>query len=122
MKVDYEYYDMNYDICDSYIISNVEGVKKPFIEKYLLYKDIIVNILEKNDNVLSATLWEDDVNYDYDFYITLKNIDIQSEILKLSKQLNCISINLHVDNNQIEDSINENDDFVSFDLFCNIDM
>lgn len=111
-------------MCDElmYLINDCDGLNKPFIENYLRIKKNIEDILSKNVNVNYFEQDLMDVAYDFDFLVEIvNNDDTCSNIINLIKEIEShIDINIYLINEQIEDSILDNEEFITFDIYCNI--
>ena len=111
-------------MCDElmYLINDCDGLNKPFIENYLKIKKDIEDILNKDINVNYFEQDLMDVAYDYDILIEIVNDDNTcSNIINLIKEIEShINIDIYLLNEQIEDSILDNEEFITFDIYCNI--
>lgn len=106
-----------------YIIHDVEGIRKPIIEYYLLCQHDIEYLIRENINVIDYEQDLEDVNYDYDFVIQFANKDnILDEILKLKHQIeNSVSVDVKLINEQIEDIIlSETEEELIIDFYINL--
>lgn len=109
----------------NYIIHDIEGIRKPIIEKYLSYQNDIIYLIREDINVID---WEqdlEDVNYDYDFIISFINKDnILNEILELKQKIEkSLPVNVKLLDEQIENVIlNEAEKEVIIDFYINIKM
>ena len=111
-------------MCDKlmYFINDCDGLNKPFIENYLRIKKNIEDILSKNVNINYFEQDLMDVAYDFDFLVEVVNDDNTcSNIINLIKEIEShIDIDIYLLNEQIEDSILDNEEFITFDIYCNI--
>ena len=107
----------------NYIIHDVEEIRKPIIEYYLLCQHDIEYLIRENINVIDYEQDLEDVNYDYDFVIQFTNKDnILDEILKLKHQIeNNVSVNVKLIDEQIEDIIlSETEEELIIDFYINL--
>ena len=107
-----------------YIIHDEEGIMKPFIEKYIKCQKYIPNLIqEKCKDLINLEYDYEDVNYDYNLILTLKNHDnIEKSIYKLKRELeSSLPITVHLLDEQIEDALlNEAEEEIIIDIYANL--
>ena len=81
-------------------------------------KNEILNIFNNCSQVVDVEIDNEDISYDYDFIVTLKNDNnVYKAILKLTFLIECLNLSVHTLYEQIEDNINEKKEYISIDFY-----
>lgn len=103
----------------NYIIYDVDGMRRPIIEKYLEVEEQLINVF-KNSEYIETFEFED--MYIHDDYVVCATFEYPRDIFKFKKHLEksvpCVSVRF-VDG-QVEDAIHEDDIELAVDFLINL--
>ena len=106
---------------ETYIINEINGMRKPIIERYLKLQKTLDNLFDNCDAVINFEQDYEDVAYDFDYMITLKNNDdAKQNIFKLRDWINKHTVlYAKILEDQLEDALLDKDEeYIVIDLYC----
>lgn len=100
-------------------------MNKPIYEKIRIIEKEIEYIILQDDNVVDMEIEDDDIVADYDFLLTFNNKEnvkqlVEDLVENIENKLSYISVD--VLNEQIEDGLKEDSEFIMVDFYCNINL
>lgn len=98
---------------------------KPIYEKIEYLGEKLYMIILTDSRVVDVVLESDDIVADFDFMVSFRNTDnVKKEIIDLVKKietdLKCIKVKTL--DEQIQDVMNENEDIITVDFYCTINL
>ena len=103
----------------NYIIYDVDGMKRPIVEKYLEIEEKIAKVFHKSEYIET---FEFEDMFIHDDYVVCATFEYPQDIFKFKKHLEktipCISV--HIMNEQVEDAIHEDDIELAVDFLINL--
>lgn len=103
----------------NYIIYDVDGMKRPIIEKYLEVEEQIAEIFKKSEYVET---FEFEDMFVHDDYVVCATFEYPQDIFKFKKYLeqSIPYVSVRFMNEQVEDAINEDDIELAIDFLINL--
>lgn len=100
-------------------------MEKPIYEKIEYLGEKLYRIILTDSRVVDVVLESDDIVADFDFMVSFRNTDnVKKEIIDLVKKietdLKCIKVKTLEE--QIQDVMNENEDIITVDFYCTINL
>ena len=100
-------------------------MEKPIYEKIEYLGDKLYRIILTDSQVVDVELESEDIVADFDFMVSFRNTDkVKKEITDLVKKietdLKCIKVKILEE--QIQDVMNENEDIITVDFYCTINL
>lgn len=100
-------------------------MEKPIYEKIEYLGEKLYRIILTDSRVVDVVLESDDIVADFDFMVSFRNTDnVKKEIIDLVKKietdLKCIKVKTL--DEQIQDVMNENEDIITVDFYCTINL